>query len=184
MAVFIRNPRVREGDFFDRPFETLDSDAVVDLEEVAKNERQASEEVGGEFFRREREHQASDSRSREKCVDVDAGQGEHEDDSEAPYEDGRRVLEKRKELFRERARFENLGERLVEDGKREHVGEPEAGDGGDDRKGFVGDAPIFRSRRYGVYERIPADRANESLDSEGGSKGGRRCEKSHMEEEK
>lgn len=108
MTVLIGYASVRKRDFFYGAFETLDADAVVDLEEVPENEGKASEQVGRELFGREREHQSSDSGTGKEGADVHADEREDEHRSEPPNEDGRRVLEERKEFLCERTRFENL----------------------------------------------------------------------------
>ena len=65
-------------------------------------------------------------------------------------------------------------------GLRDDVGEPEAGQGGNDGKPLVGDFPIRVGGWYRVDEEVPADGTHESLDSECGSKGDRWSEKSHV----
>jgi hypothetical protein len=63
VSAFIGKPGVRKRDFFDGSFESLYADAVMNLEEISKNERKASKKVGSEFFRSECEDESSDSGS-------------------------------------------------------------------------------------------------------------------------
>lgn len=72
MSAFIGQPGVRKRDFFDGPFEPLYADAVMDFEEISKDERKASKKIGSEFFRSESEDQPSDSGSGKEGRNVDS----------------------------------------------------------------------------------------------------------------
>lgn len=176
MAVLIGYAGVREGDFFDRTFETFDADAVVDLEKVPEDERKAAEEVGSEFFGRESEYQTSDSRPGEQSADVYADEREDEYGAEPPDDHGRGVFEERKELFGERARFEDLGESLVEHDDGDDVREPKAREARNDGQGLVRYGEVFVGERSDSDEEFPADGADERMERRGGREAGDRSE--------
>lgn len=184
MSVLVRYAGVRERDFFDRAFETLDAYAIVDLEEVPEDERKAAEEIRSELFGSESEDQASDSGAGKQRADVYSYERKQENRSESPDERRSCVFQEREKFFRERAGFEDFRKRFVEHRHRHNVCQPEAREAGDYGQRLVRYGEVFVDERSDSNEEFPTDRTYECVKCGNGCEAGRRSEYSHMEAEK